>query len=179
MPRRLVDLSMQVHNDMVAFPRVVRPSMAMYETWQQFATNIGAAKFGVTSLTASYMVVTGDHIGTHIDSLRHLREDAPGPEGIPLDYCYGDGVVLDFRHLAKGAGITVNDVKAALTKINYTLKPLDIVLIHTGMTGEATHWMLDQGIKMMGCDAVTFDPPIWAMFERKQFWEAHRVMRER
>ena len=45
--------------------------------------------------------MTGDHIGTHIDSLRHLREDAPGPEGIPLDYCYGDGVVLDFRHLER------------------------------------------------------------------------------
>ena len=44
------------------------------------------------------------------------------------------------------------------------------------MTGEATHWLLDQGIKMMGIDAVTFDPPVWAMFERKQFWEAHRVM---
>ena len=29
--------------------------------------------------------------------------------------------------------------------------------------------MLDQGIKMMGTDAVTFDPPIWAMFERQQF----------
>jgi kynurenine formamidase len=195
MPRRLVDLSMQVHNDMVAFPRVVRPSMAMYETWQQFATNIGAAKFGVTSLTASYMVVTGDHIGTHIDSLRHLREDAPGPEGIPLDYCYGDGVVLDFRHLDKGAGITVEDMKRALARINYTLKALDIVLIHTGagaiqesqayltdhcgMTGEATHWMLDQGVKVAGIDAVTFDPPVWAMFERKQFWEAHRVMCER
>jgi kynurenine formamidase len=39
--------------------------------------------------------------------------------------------------------------------------------------------MLDQGIKVMGIDAVTFDPPVWAMFERKQFWEAHRVMLER
>ena len=29
---------------------------------------------------------------------------------------------------------------------------------------------------MMGIDAITFDPPVWAMFERKQFWEAHRVM---
>jgi kynurenine formamidase len=28
----------------------------------------------------------------------------------------------------------------------------------------------------MGIDAITFDPPVWAMFERKQFWEAHRVM---
>jgi len=195
MARRLVDLSMRVHNDMVAFPRVVRPSMAMYETWQQFAENIGAAKYGVTSLTVSCMVVTGDHIGTHIDSLRHLRDDAPGPEGIPIEYCYGDGVVLDFRHLPKGAGISVDDMKAALSKIDYSLKPLDIVLIHTGagaiqdsqayltdqcgMTAESTNWMLDQGVKVAGIDAVTFDPPVWAMFERKQFWEAHRVMCER
>lgn len=195
MPRRLVDLSMPVHNDMVAFPRVVRPSIAMYEDWKQFAERIGAAKHGVDWLTASCMIVLGDHIGTHIDSLRHLRDDAPGPEGIPLEYCYGDGVVLDFRHLEKGAGITVDDVKAALTTIDYTVKPLDIVLIHTGagmvqhtdayltdqvgMTAEATNWLLDEGVKVMGIDAITFDPPVWAMFERKQFWEAHRVMLER
>ena len=86
-------------------------------------------------------------------------------------------------------------MKAALDKIRYTIKPLDIVLIHTGagaiqetqayltdhvgMTGEATHWLLDQGVKVAGIDAVTFDPPVWAMFERKKFWEAHRVMIER
>ena len=132
MARKLIDLSMPVNNDMQVFPRVVRPSMAMYETWQQFAERIGAAKYGVKWLTASYLIVLGDHIGTHMDSLRHLRDDAPGPEGIPLDYCYGDGVVLDFRHLPKGAGISVDDFKAALDKIEYTLKPLDIVLIHTG-----------------------------------------------
>jgi kynurenine formamidase len=192
MGRRLIDLSMNVHKDMVAFPRVVRPSMAMYETWQEFAQGIGAAKYGVDWLTASYLVVLGDHIGTHIDSLRHLRDDAPGPEGIPIEYCYGDGVCLDFRHLPKGAGITKDDFKQALQKIDYRLKPLDIVLIHTGagklqesekyltdqcgMTAEATHYMLDQGVKVAGIDAITFDPPVWAMFERKQFWEAHREM---
>ena len=186
MARKLIDLSMPVHNDMVAFPRVVRPSMTMFETWREFAERIGAAQHGVDWLTASYLVVLGDHIGTHMDSLRHLRDDAPGPEGIPLESCYGHGVCLDFRHLPKGAGISVNDMKEALARINYTLKELDIVLIHTGagkiqdseayltdhvgMTGEATHWLLDQGIKMTGIDAVTFDPPVWAMFERKQFW---------
>ena len=195
MPRRVIDLSMPVHNDMIAFPRVVRPSIAMYEDWYQFAERIGAAKFGQPKLTASCMVVQGDHIGTHMDSLRHMREDAPGPEGIPLEYCHGHGVCLDFRHLPKGAGITVDDVKDALAKIRYTLQPLDIVLIHTGagkiqdsekyvtdqvgMTAAATHWLLDQGIKVAGIDAITFDPPVWAMFERKQFWEAHRVMWER
>src|SRR5580693_9278705 len=163
---------MPVHNEMVTFPRVVRPSMAMFETWQEFAERIGAAKYGVDSLTASYIVVLGDHIGTHMDSLRHMRNNAPGPEGIPLEYCYGDGVCLDFRHLPKGAGISVDDVKQALSKIDYRLKPLDIVLIHTGagkiqhteayltdhvgMTGETTQGMLDQGIKMMGIDSITF-----------------------
>ena len=195
MARRFIDLSMPVHNDMVSFPRVVRPALVMYETWKGFAERIGAAQYGVDSLTAHCMIVVGDHIGTHVDALRHMREDGPGPEEIPLEYCFGDGVCLDFRHLSRGAGISIGDLKSALSKIRYTLKPRDIVLIHTGagkindsekyltdhvgMTGEATHWLLDQGIKMTGIDAVTFDPPIWAMFERKKFWEAHRVMNTR
>ncbi|HMN27417.1 MAG TPA: cyclase family protein, partial [Caldilineaceae bacterium] len=96
---------------------------------------------------------------------------APGPEQIPLEYCYGDGVVLDFRHMAMGAGITVADLEAALRKIEYTIKPLDIVFIwtgagsynheeryqreHCGMTREATLWLIEQGVKMMGIDAIT------------------------
>ena len=195
MSTRLVDLSMTVHNDMVTFPRIVRPALLMYETWEEFAEKIGAARYGATSLTASYMVVLSDHVGTHIDALKHLRHVAPGPEGIPLECCYGDGVVLDFRHKEKGAGISAAEVREALRKIEYTLKPRDLVLIqtgagahqseeryltdHCGMTAEATDWLIDQGIKVMGIDAITFDPPVWAMFERKQFWEAHRVMVER
>ena len=118
--------------------------------------------------------------------------EAPGPEGIPLEYCYSDGVVLDFRHKPYGSRIFVDDIDEALGKIGYTLKERDIVLIqtgasaynteqryltdHCGMTRESTLWLIDQGIKVMGIDAVTFDPPVWAMFERKQFWEAHMVM---
>jgi len=158
MARTLIDLSMPVHNEMITFPRVVRPALVMYETWQGFAERIGATKYGVDSLTAHYMVVLGDHIGTHMDSLRHMRENAPGPEAVPLEYCYGEGICLDFRHLPKGAGISVQDMRDALAKIKYTLKPLDIVLIHTGagkiqdsekyltdhvgMTGESTNWPL-------------------------------------
>ena len=94
---------MAVHNDMIAFPRVVRPALVMYETWKGFAERIGAAKYGVDSLTAHCMIVIGDHIGTHMDSLRHMREDARGPEPIPLEYCYGNGVCLYFRHLGRSA----------------------------------------------------------------------------
>ncbi len=195
MTPRLIDLSMPVHNGMVTFPRIVKPTLEMYETWEEFAERIGAAQFGATSLTASYRVELSDHVGTHLDALRHLDRDAPGPQGIPLDYCYGNGVLLDFRHKASGAGITAAEVRDELGRIDYALKPRDIVLImtgagryqeeeryltdHCGMTREATLWLIDQGIKLMGIDAITFDPPVWAMFERKEFWEAHRVMCER
>jgi kynurenine formamidase len=197
MGRKIIDLSMPVHNDMITFPRIVRPALVMYESHEEFAERIGAAEYGATSLTASYMVVLSDHVGTHIDSLRHLRTepDAPGPESIPLEYCFSDGVVLDFSAKPYGAGITAADLQESLDEIGYQLKPLDIVLIytgagnyqdeeryltdHSGVTAEGTNWLIDQGIKVMGIDAITWDPPVWAMFERKQFWEAHRVMAER
>ena len=190
--QRIVDLSMPVHPDMVTFPRVPPPALCVNETHEQFAQRIGAAEYGIDKLTAHYLVVQDDHVGTHCDARKHIVPDAGGPETIPLDYCFADGVLLDFTWAEKGHGITAQEVESALDRIGYEVKPHDIVLIHTGagaynheeryktdhpgMTAEATRWLIERGIRMMGIDAITFDPPVWAMFERKQFWEAHRVM---
>lgn len=192
---RLVDLSMPVHRGMITFPQVPPPALLLYDSWTEFAKRIGAAQYGATWLTATYLITQNDHVGTHCDAVKHIRgPHAPGPEGIPLEYCYGDGVVLDFRHKEYGAGITAAEIDEALAKIGYELKERDIVLIqtgasayntepryltdHCGMTAEATRHLIAKGIRMMGIDAVTFDPPVWAMFERKQFWEAHMVMKD-
>ena len=181
---RLVDLSMPVHRDMLTFPRVPPPTLVMYESWTEFAERIGAAEHGADWLTASYLVIQSDHVGTHCDAVKHLRgPDAPGVEGIPLEYCYSDGVVLDFRDSPSGYRIMPEDVDAELQRIGYELKERDIVLIHTGagaynteeryrtdhcgMTAEATRHLIAQGVRMMGIDAITFDPPVWAMFERQ------------
>jgi kynurenine formamidase len=192
--RRIVDLSMPVHADMLTFPRVPPPALCVYETHEEFAERIGAAQYGVTSLTASNLVVVNDHVGTHCDARRHIVPDAGGADTIPLDWCVSDGVLLDFRSAESGHGITAVEVQAELQRIGYEPKERDIVLIHTGagaynteeryrtdhpgMTAEATKWLIERGVRMMGIDAITFDPPVWAMFERKQFWEAHRVMWE-
>ena len=101
-------------------------------------------------------------------------------------------MVLDFRHKESGARIFPDEIDEALAKIGYTLKQRDIVLMHTGagayqdeeryrtdhcgMTAEATRHLIANGVRMMGIDAITFDPPVWAMFEQKHFWEAHLVM---
>jgi kynurenine formamidase len=192
--QRIVDLSMPVHPDMLTFPRVPPPQLLVCESHAEFAQRIGAAEHGIDMLTAHYVVIQDDHVGTHMDSVKHIVPDAGGPESIPLEYCFGDGVVLDFTGAEPGHGITAAEVEAALDRIGYTLKERDIVLIHTGagayntedryktdhpgMTAGATKWLIARGVRMMGIDAITFDPPVWAMFERKQFWEAHRVMWE-
>jgi kynurenine formamidase len=183
---------MPVHPEMLTFPRVPPPALCVYESHTEFAERIGAAAFGVDSLTASYLVVQNDHVGTHLDARKHIVPTAGGPETIPLEWCIGEGVLLDFRHLEPGHGISAAEVEAELRRIGHTVQERDIVLIHTGasaynteeryrtdhpgMTAEATRWLIERGVRMMGIDAITFDPPVWAMFERKQFWEAHRVM---
>ena len=130
--RRIVDLSMPVHADMLTFPRVPPPALCVYESHTEFAERIGAAEYGVDSLTASYLVVQNDHVGSHCDARKHIVPDAGGPETIPLEYCYSDGVLLDFTHRAPGDIISAADVEEALAKIEYEVKERDIVLIHTG-----------------------------------------------
>lgn len=193
--RRIIDLSMEVFKGMVVYPGVTPPFISEVYTHEEYAEISGTAPFGITHCNTG-IIVMGDHVGTHMDSWWHANPDAPGgAEAIPIEYCYGNGVVLDLTAKGPGDEITVADLERAVQRIHYTLRPLDIVLIrtdasknrfsqaylteHPGMTREGTLWLVNQGIKLMGIDAIGFDPPVKYMFERKKFWEAHRVMREK
>ena len=141
------------------------------------------------------------HAGTHVDAPWHYspvsgEKKARTIDEMPLEWFYGDGVVLDMRHKPGGSGVTVDDVKEALEKIGYKLKSGDIVLIQTGtdkywgkaeyfdagcgMTKESTLWLIEQGIRVMGTDAWGWDRPFWAIREEFQrtkdksiIWGAH------
>jgi kynurenine formamidase len=140
------------------------------------------------------------HSGTHVDAPYHFWPESEGKpartiDTIPLGWCYGDGVVLDFSHRRAGDLLTAEDIQESLLKIKYTLKPLDIVLIrtdvwkrfgepgyqnlHPGMSEEATLWLVEQGIKMMGIDAWGWDRPFTVMAEeykagvKGRLWAAH------
>lgn len=152
---------------------------------------------------AGEVVTLHTHAGTHVDAPWHYTPVSEGKKArtidqMPLEWFFSDGVVLDMRHKPNGSGITVNDLKKALAKIDYKLKKSDIVFIQTGadkywgkeeyynagcgMTRESTLWLINQGIKVMGTDAWGFDRPFWAI--KKDFqksgddsiiWGAHYV----
>lgn len=156
---------------------------------------------------ATENVMSTTHSGTHIDAPYHYGplsegEKAKSIDEIPLEWCFGDGVVLDMKHKAPGSEITVEDLEEALTKINYTLKPFDIVMLNTGadrywgtdqymemqcgLGYKGTKWLLDQGIKCIGIDAWTLDRPAKAMGEtykqtgnRDELWASHMYGRKK
>jgi kynurenine formamidase len=155
---------------------------------------------------ATEVVTLGTHNTTHLDAPYHYGAASEGKpaktiDQIPLEWCYGDGVVLDFHHKTKGEGITSEDVKRELQRIGYKIKPFDIVLIrtdiykhydepgyeemHPGMTREATLWILNQGVKVTGTDAWGWDRPIEIMAKelkagkKDSFWEAHFLGKEK
>ena len=77
------------------------------------------------------------HSGTHLDAPWHYAPVSDGKpartiDQIPLEWCYGDGVVLDFRHKPRGSVISGAELEEELRRIGYALKPYDIVLIMTG-----------------------------------------------
>lgn len=121
---------------------------------------------------------------------------------MPLEWCIGNGVLMDFSDKPDGYKISAADVAAYFEKVGYTLKEGDIVLLRTGadqfwgkaeylmagagMSAEATHWLIDHGCRVMGTDGWSWDVPL--PVEAQEFarngdasiiWEGHRVGREK
>ena len=192
---QIIDLSMEVHRFMQTFPGTVSPVIRVLEDHYESAARLGAEKYGADTLFNHCVVVTGDHTGTHIDSIFHGDPEGPSAEQIPLESYYGPGVVLDLSHKKGGEAIEIADLEAALDRIQYSLKPRDIVLLrtdaskkadgpeyltdHPGMIRESCEWLLDRGIQVIGIDAVGFDLPIPKMFERGDLWPCHRLYKDR
>ena len=104
---------------------------------------------------ANEMIVTGCHVGTHIDALCHVSQDGLLYDAVPaadvttnrgfsrhgvdqIPPFVGRGVFLDVaklrgvRVLAPGEAVTANDLDAAAEAGGVDIRPGDAVLIGTG-----------------------------------------------
>lgn len=156
--------------------------------------------------SASEEVLLLSHAGTHVDAPWHFGPTSAGRparriDEVPLSWCYGNGVVLDYSTV-KGDGdyIDVADLQEALAAIDHQLVPGEIVLLRTGagehwdqpdycergsgLTAASVYWLVEQGIRMITTDAFSLDIPIPRMVERfrlgetEAFFPAHRAGRQ-
>lgn len=143
------------------------------------------------------------HAGTHVDAPYHYYPTSNGEPAMtitecPLDWFFGPGIVLDLTHVKDGEAATVEDIEQALKKIDHTLSPGEIVCLRfdsdekfgtaeywtqfPGMSPEATMYLINQGIKVMGTDSIGWDIPFDCCKEKfaetkdkSVIWEAHRA----
>jgi kynurenine formamidase len=152
------------------------------------------------------------HCGTHLDAPYHFAstmnmasvkngERAITIDEVPLEWCFQPGVKLDFRHLDDGYVVTPDDIDAELSRIGHTLSPLEIVVVNTsagtryghddylqrgcGIGRDATLHMLEQGVRLTGTDAWSWDAPFSYTARRyaethdaSLIWEGHRAGRD-
>ncbi len=211
---RIVDISLAIEADLPSDPPMQIPRID-YVNHKDSAEGMTAFFEGSTvddlpegNGWAFERISLCTHSGTHLDSPWHFYptmnngERAWGIDEVPLEWCIGPGVKIDMSDKPDGYKIMAKDLEEYFAKVNYTIKPGDIALLHTsapsrwgkpeylvagaGMSAEATHWLIDHGVKVMGTDGWSWDVPL--PFEGEEFsrtgdasiiWEAHRVSREK
>ena len=202
----LIDLSAPISPDPPDVPELLRTEID-YEDHAAGAATIEAL-FGVgpemlrdgEGWATDTFLRLGTHSSTHVDAPWHYNSTIGGERAqtideLPLDWFYAPGVVVDATDREDGDALTAADFEQRLPR---ALRELDIVLVHSGrdafygkpdyiargpgVTAEATRWLYDQGVRVMGIDAWGWDVPLHLQAERARasgepgvFWAAHQA----
>ncbi|MBU8917443.1 cyclase family protein [Bacillus sp. FJAT-29953] len=188
------------------------PPEIIYESHEQGAEQaakilgLKASDFPDGAAWAVETVTLTTHTGTHVDAPWHYAAKTAGEpsrtiDQLPLEWFYGHGVLFDFSDRETGYEIKIEDLEKQLEEMNYQLQPYDIVLIrtdadkkyfeenyaamHAGVSADATRWLIQKGIKVMGTDGWGWDIPLYHQAaDYKQnprdgvLWAAHYVGKE-
>ncbi|HKN93628.1 MAG TPA: cyclase family protein [Thermoleophilaceae bacterium] len=144
----------------------------------------------------------GTHATTHLDAPWHYNSTIRGEraqtiDDLPLDWFLGPGVVVDATQREDGDALSRDDMESGIAGAGHDLCPGDIVLVHSGrdafyherdfmwrgpgVSAEATRWLFDQGVRVMGIDAWGWDAPLDRQAkdaverdEKGVLWAAHQ-----
>ena len=210
---KIIDLSIPTEHGLPSDPPGQIPQI-LYMTHQDTAEGMASCFEGCTAADLDGMgwavegIQLSTHSGTHLDAPYHYWPTMNGGERawtideVPLDWCIGEGLKMDFRDKPDGYKIMAKDLEEYFARVGVMPKEGNIVLLETGtdrlwgtpeymlagagMSAEATLWLIDHGVRVVGTDGWSWDVPL--PLEGKEFaknhdasiiWEAHRVGREK
>jgi kynurenine formamidase len=174
MALKFYDLSQPFYSGVPLWPwPVMYDTEVSRVTFPEYATFPGDPKKGrVNKMTT--VIKTKMHASTHMDAPLHVLEGGLSVDKVPLANCYGEGVVVDMRHLKKWDVIGRKELDAAKPKI----KKGDFVVINTGWHKyfpaygytyfnhypgcytEAAEWFVEHEIKCLAVDGGATDHPL-------------------
>ncbi len=213
MTQKFIDLSVPIENDVKSDPPGLQPSIE-YRNHQETASLVAKRYEGLEPEQlvdgegyAIEFLKLNTHNGTHVDAPWHFAstmdrgKPAARIDEIPLDWFFGAGVKLDFRHFEDGYVVSASDVESELRRIGHDLQPHDIVLVNTsagrrfgesdyveagcGMGRDATLYLTSRGVRVTGTDCWSWDAHFKHMSKRYSevkdvavIWEGHKAGRE-
>jgi kynurenine formamidase len=118
------------------------------------------------------------HAGTHVDAPIHVLHPSEGGimlDKIPLENCYGTGIIVDFRHLKKWHIITPDDLEKAKPKIEtgdfvvfntgwhkmWRYNNYDYFNYYPGLGPQAAEWLIQKKVKAVAGTWGATDSPLW------------------
>jgi kynurenine formamidase len=124
--KRFIDLSIGIEHDLPSDPPMMIPKIDYIDhsmgasQMLDFFPGIRKDQLPQSLGWALEFITLTTHSGTHLDAPYHYHPtmDRGKPsitiDEVPLEWCFSNGVLLDFRHKGDGERITVMDVKKEL-----------------------------------------------------------------
>src|SRR5579883_1549369 len=207
---RLIDLSRSLENGVAADPPGFGPRIEYIDHRQSLPgmlamfPGLKAEQLPMGEAWAVESITLSTHNGTHVDAPWHYALTMNGGERawtideVPLDWFYRAGLKLDFRDLPDGHVVSASELAARIEASGHRLQPFDIVLANTraaaaygtagyldagcGFGREATLWLTERGVRVVGTDAWSWDAPFSFTSRRFQesgdasiIWEGHKA----
>ena len=131
MARRIIDLSLDIEDNMPSHKLFQSPVYLKAMTHENTkALELGTPDDPITFQTN--FISTLDHVGTHVDALRHFDPTGASIDEMPIDRFFGKAVCFDLRHVGDLGDIDVADMEKAEEESGVKVDG-HIILLCTGL----------------------------------------------
>ena len=157
--RRIVDLTMPIHEGMQTFPA----------PWHPFVEVSQMGRHGIENRETRKLVL-GTHTGTHMDAPLHFIPGGATVDQIPLEQIVGPATLVDLHRVAPKHGVTRAELSAAVgnrpverTVIRFdwsrALGTMEYYTDQPFLMEEAAAWLIEGGCRLIALDAAMPDDP--------------------
>src|SRR3990172_9550135 len=101
-------------------------------------------------------IQTSNHMGTHLDAPRHFVTKGKTIDQIPIEWCYGPGVIVDLSDVMDELDVFTPEMLEERADI----REGDILFIHPGPHYSICDWLLKKKVHIWGVDMISTDHPM-------------------